>query len=491
MELNGLVGTLAEWRKDRKRWCVRCHGFEDVLYIRSDNLCLVNGAPSSPKVESMVNLQASLDLAASEDAVPTAAVATSGSSPRVNDDVGKEDGAEASTQSPPSSQTAAEGESLQPPQENVAGAHDGDAASMPEVHLREDGDACISEMQRLQEDEATKIMNELEEPDVNMVLSCPPVEKFDLRSAAHATKGGQPYSEEDLGMAMADSQSRASLPPPPLKAIQSLWRLWYALIVLSLLELVLLLAAACIDRYWSPCRERLQTCISLHLDDCSGKSCRDGAPLWALVWPLASLFFIATPLHTTLRYVAGIGVTKASRCLGLSLVVTIAVAGLGATALSEISVAGHHYSMRCPLERSVGRCEAHVCPMPPCFRKSEFSPCACGRLEEAEMARALFLNGIAACHPYEWYPWQMGILEKILLRYETFACIFGPLECIALAAGGALLLVQLACCPVLFFSAWGAHEALIVFFFKEAEQPMNAEAVQDTPMTALPSVASS
>merc|ERR1719174_355746 len=192
-----------------------------------------------------------------------------------------------------------------------------------------------------------------------------------------------------------------------------------------------------------------------------------------------------------LRYVVGIGAAKPPRGLTFVLFAALGVIGLGAAALSEISVAGVHYAMRCPMERSSGRCEANACPSPPCYRKSEFSPCLCGRLEEAEMARALFLNGIAACHPYEWYPWQMGILEKILLRYETFACIFGPLECIALAAGGALLLVQLACCPVLFFSAWGAHEALIVFFSKEEEQPMNKEAVQDTPMTALPSVASS
>jgi len=86
------------------------------------------------------------------------------------------------------------------------------------------------------------------------------------------------------------------------------------------------------------------------------------------------------------------------------------------------------------------------------------------------MARALFLNGVAACHPYEWYPWQMDVLEGILHKYETFSCVFGPLECVAVAAGGILLMVQLACCPVLFFACWGAHEALIVFFNKEEPQ---------------------
>jgi hypothetical protein len=86
------------------------------------------------------------------------------------------------------------------------------------------------------------------------------------------------------------------------------------------------------------------------------------------------------------------------------------------------------------------------------------------------MARALFLHGLAACHPYEWHPWQMDVLEQILIRYETFACVFGPLECVALAAGGALFLIQLACCPVLFFASWGAKEALIMFFGADEQQ---------------------
>merc|ERR1712072_505798 len=97
------------------------------------------------------------------------------------------------------------------------------------------------------------------------------------------------------------------------------------------------------------------------------------------------------------------------------------------------------------------------------------------------MARALFLNDIAAYHPYEWYPWQMEILETILLRYETFACIFGPLECVALAAGGVLLLVQLACCPVLFFACWGAREALIMFFGADEQLGAHSEIDVQTP----------
>lgn len=99
------------------------------------------------------------------------------------------------------------------------------------------------------------------------------------------------------------------------------------------------------------------------------------------------------------------------------------------------------------------------------------------------MARALFLNGIPACHPYEWYPRQMDTLEDILLKYETFACVFGPLECVALAAGGLLLLVQLACCLVLFFAWWGAHEALIIFFAKDNKHSATVEADKQSSIT--------
>lgn len=100
------------------------------------------------------------------------------------------------------------------------------------------------------------------------------------------------------------------------------------------------------------------------------------------------------------------------------------------------------------------------------------------------MARALFLNGLPACHPYEWYPWQMDVLEQILLKYEKFACIFGPLECVALGSGALLLLVQLACCPVLFFASWDAPLALIMFFGAEQEQGLKIEADEQTLATS-------
>merc|ERR1719355_258358 len=111
------------------------------------------------------------------------------------------------------------------------------------------------------------------------------------------------------------------------------------------------------------------------------------------------------------------------------------------------------------MPRVASRCSADLCPSPPCKRESPFSPCTCGRLEEEEMARALFVTGQAACQPYEWYAWQMRELEDILLRYEGFSCIVGPLACSAVVAGACLLLLQVACCPLLLLGRWGGREA--------------------------------
>lgn len=85
------------------------------------------------------------------------------------------------------------------------------------------------------------------------------------------------------------------------------------------------------------------------------------------------------------------------------------------------------------------------------------------------MARALFLTGAEACQPYEWYPWQMTTLEELLLRYENFACIVGPLTCATAVIGAILLFVQLACCPLLLLGHWGVHEALVVLFATDEE----------------------
>merc|ERR1719199_1156508 len=110
-----------------------------------------------------------------------------------------------------------------------------------------------------------------------------------------------------------------------MKAIHCFWRIWRALIVLSILEFALLVTAAGLDHRWSPCREHLDTCLSLHSDDCSGKSCRDGVPIWSSVWPLASLLFVALPLRKMLRYVTGFGATRPPRCLSLFLILALAV----------------------------------------------------------------------------------------------------------------------------------------------------------------------
>jgi len=135
--------------------------------------------------------------------------------------------------------------------------------------------------------------------------------------------------------------------------------------------------------------------------------------------------------------------------------------------LAQILAAGLHYSARCPMARVPGRCSAHHCPVPPCRRETEYSPCVCGRLDEAEMARALFLSDTPACQPYEWYAWQMVIFQELLLHYEIFACCVGPLACAAVAVGGVLLLLQIVCCPLLFIGHCGFNTALVVLFVSD------------------------
>lgn len=88
------------------------------------------------------------------------------------------------------------------------------------------------------------------------------------------------------------------------------------------------------------------------------------------------------------------------------------------------------------------------------------------------MARALFLNDLPACQPYEWYTWQMDKLEKLVLKYESFACVQGPLACAAVAVGVFLLLTQLVCCPLLLLGRWGMRRALLVLFATDEELEM-------------------
>lgn len=474
-KLNGLTGTIEEWARRRKRWRVRCDSHPEPLFVRTENLSILTDMPppsmavDTPEVPDPPSTTANPTAAAAAAASSADSPAIkSTTSPRALDNVD-----EISTRSPPSLPTGVDGDS--PPQDVNAGSLEGVVADVPEV-LPDTAEAV--DIQGLAEDRGQ--LRCVEEPDVATVLSCGCDTDLGLRDAANGQEDGE--IELDTPKAVAFKLPPGILPPPPLKAIQCLWRLWSTLVVLSLVEFVLLVAAALLDRQWSPCREHLKTCSSLHPDDCSGISCRDGAPFWAPAWPLMSLVFMVLPLRLMLRSIATAGAAFQPRWLSIVLIIALATVGLGSAALIDISIAGVHYALRCPMERSAGRCEPQSCPSPPCARKSEFSPCSCGVLEEAEMARALFLHGLAACHPYEWYPSQMDILEELLMRYETFACVFGPLECVALAAGGALLLVQLACCPLLFFASWGAKEALIMFFGADEQQhEASSEADAQTP----------
>ncbi|CAJ1347726.1 unnamed protein product [Effrenium voratum] len=236
-----------------------------------------------------------------------------------------------------------------------------------------------------------------------------------------------------------------------LRLVRQLWRI---LVLLSLLELLLISGGLVADYYWSPCREKLKTCQHLHEMDCWGWSCQEFAPVWASAWPAAGLLFLALPL----RHLG----TCRPKATPVTLLAVLAVLGIGAVVLVESATAAFHYAARCPMRRESSRCTADLCPSPPCRRESDFSPCLCGLLGEAELARALFLHGSSACQPYEWYTWQMRLLEELVLQYETFACVAGPLTCTATAIGGALLLIQLACCPLLLVGQWGGHDAIRV-----------------------------
>merc|ERR1740121_521261 len=63
----------------------------------------------------------------------------------------------------------------------------------------------------------------------------------------------------------------------------------------------------------------------------------------------------------------------------------------------------------------------------------------------------------------------MDKLEQLVLKYESFACIQGPLACAAVAVGMLLLLTQLVCCPLLLLGRWGVSRALLVLFATDEE----------------------
>ena len=240
--------------------------------------------------------------------------------------------------------------------------------------------------------------------------------------------------------------------------------LWLALVSASFAELCLISSGVLVDYFWSPCRTELDTCRHLHEMDCWGWSCQESAALWASAWPAAGLVFLAVPMKCFLRSnLNDIQCTKALPLLITSFAVALlGVVGVGQLFLVESATAALHYADRCPMRRENSRCTANLCPSPPCRRESDFSPCLCGPLGEAELARALFLQGTPACQPYEWYTWQMKVLEELILQYEQFACVAGPLTCAATAVGGALLFIQLMCCPLVLIGQWGGQAAICV-----------------------------
>lgn len=187
--------------------------------------------------------------------------------------------------------------------------------------------------------------------------------------------------------------------------------------------------------------------------------------LWAPAWPVAGLLILAAPLRFTLA--RGASRCPKLTCIFLVIPALVVVAG-GTYVLSRSVSSGLHYASRCPMPRATGRCKVDSCP-PACRRESEFSPCVCGHLEEAEMARSLFLHSFPACQPYEWYALQMRRLEDLMLQYENFACAAGPLMCIAVVVGAALLLAQLSAIPLILLGMCGAHHAILILLASEED----------------------
>lgn len=278
------------------------------------------------------------------------------------------------------------------------------------------------------------------------------------------TEGGSPSQSETAALPLA-------------RGIRCIWRLWLALVAVSILEMLLLAGATLLDQFWSPCRQSLQTCRSLHSAACSGASCPDAAPLWAPLWPAAGLVVLAAPLFLVL---SGRGGSHQQTC-SIALVLALAAVGMGAAVLAKFSSTGLEYVSRCPMPRSQGRCSADMCPAPPCRRENDFSPCVCGLVGEAEMARALFLSNFPACQPYEWYAAQMNTLEELVLGYESFACVIGPLTCVSMVVGGFVLLLQLVCCPLLFLGSCGLDRTLLVLFASDEELDRLVEAEAPDP----------
>lgn len=293
-------------------------------------------------------------------------------------------------------------------------------------------------------------------------------EKLGLRSCAPKVSGQTFREVEHL---------KHFNPPKPTN-LRVVRHLRVALILTSVIELCLLSGSLIADHFWSPCRTKLDICKYLHEMDCEGKSCQDCAPFWASAWPAAGLF-LAVPMQGLLRLSNDSFNSSCSKTIPFVLVALLGVAllGVGAVVLVESTTAALHYAARCPMRKENSRCTANLCPSPPCRRESDFSPCLCGLLGEAEFARALFLQGSPACHPYEWYTWQMRSLQEFVLQYESFACVAGPLTCMATGVGGALFFIQLACCPLVLIGQWGGHSAICILL-GQLDGPQEAELKQ-------------
>eukprot|EP00927_Polykrikos_kofoidii_P029725 TRINITY_DN25652_c0_g1_i1.p1 TRINITY_DN25652_c0_g1~~TRINITY_DN25652_c0_g1_i1.p1 ORF type:complete len:742 (+),score=109.32 TRINITY_DN25652_c0_g1_i1:153-2378(+) len=328
------------------------------------------------------------------------------------------------------------------------------------------GEVRMVEEQHFEESEAQAL------PSEGYVSDDCGVQTADMANASESNLDGcqsfSAYKEQTLGNSL-----------PSIQVVNYLWRLWVSLVSLSLVLLILQGAGTLADLFWSPCRQPLGSCFNIHTDDCKGDSCRALVPRWAFAWPSAGLLFLAIPLRSSTVLGGGhLGDLSAStraqgtccrRLFAASFAGALGVVGAGVAVLIELVPISGYYAARCPMKRASAHCSADICPSPACRRESNVSPCMCGRLDEAEMARALFLTGLPACHPYEWYPRQMQGLEELMLRYETFACVVGPLACVGTALGVCLLLVQLSCCPLLLFGRWGGFNALFLFLATDEE----------------------
>lgn len=342
------------------------------------------------------------------------------------------------------------------------------AAAMPE--LRRGDERALPEEDGVKSAQDTNST----EPPLSMTIAVEePALNFDdvLACDDEASQDTTP-SSIDLATPPEDqAMLKDCVDSPPSKTtwrgIPCIWRTWCTMVCTSVVEFGLLVGSSLADNYYSPCRSPLGECGSLPPDECSGRSCQESVPFWAPAWPLSGLFCLALPAWFVIR-------GKCHDChalwLKLALLASLAMIGAGAALMVDVSISGVHFAGRCPMERANDRCSPELCPIPVCKRENEFSPCVCGHLGEAELARVLFLRRLPACQPYEWYSRQMVWFEELVLEYESFACLLGVLNWAAAGVGMILLLLQFLFCPLLLLGSWGgARLALLVLLGSDDE----------------------